>query len=185
MEPSISNLSKVKAVVESLLFVTKKPLSLSELAKISAFTDQEIEIALNELTAEYDNGRGIRVIKVAHGYIFGTDSANAEYVDRLATSRIETTLSPQALETLAIIAYKQPATKPQIEALRGVYSDGVIDTLVNKKLIEEKGRGPGLGRPILYGTTIEFLRHFGLKEVKDLPPLPENGNFQTVLNEQQ
>ena len=102
-------------------------------------------------------------------------------VERVIHTRIETTLSHQSLETLAIIAYKQPVTKVEIERLRGVISDGVIETLLAKKLIRELGRGEMVGRPYLYGTTEEFLRHFGLKEVKDLPPLPDGSLDQQDL----
>jgi len=181
--------SRLKEILESLLFVTKKPLTLEDLSKISGAEQATIESALAELITQHDNGSGLKILKVAHGYILGTDPKNAEYVDRLVHSKIETTLSPQSLETLAVIAYKQPVTKPELERIRGVYCDGVLETLMYKKLIEEKGRSQAVGRPILYGTTIEFLRHFGLKDLLDLPPLPQNmeeqqGLFKNALHEQ-
>ncbi len=177
--------SDLKKALEALLFVTKKPLSVEELSKLTESTDEAVNSALNELKTEYES-RGLKIVPVAHGYIMGTDQNCAAFVDRLVNSKIEATLSPQALETLAIIAYKQPVTKPEIESIRGLYSDGVIETLLAKKLVEEKGRSPSVGRPILYGTTIEFLRHFGLKDLNDLPPLPKAGVeqedlFKTVL----
>ena len=101
-----------------------------------------------------------------------TKPENVDFVDKLIHSPIETTLSNAALETLSIIAYKQPITRLTIENIRGVNSDGVVETLLDKRLIQEMGRGEGLGRPILYGTTVTFLRHFGLKDLNDLSPLP-------------
>ncbi len=177
--------SKLKKILEALLFVTKKPLTVEELSKVTEAPEETIVSALNELHLEFED-RGLKIISVAHGYIMGTDHNFADYVDKLINSKIETTLSPQALETLAIIAYKQPITKPEIESIRGLYSDGVIDSLLTKKLIEDKGRSPSLGRPILYGTTTEFLRHFGLKDLENLPSLPTDSTkqeeiFKTVL----
>lgn len=161
-----------KKTIEALLFVTKKPLSAEELSLVLNIPADIVCAELEALRQEYQD-RGLKIISVAHGYIMGTDPKCSEFVDRLTNSRIEVTLSPQSLETLSIIAYKQPVTKPEIEKIRGIYSDGVLDSLLSKKLIEEKGRGRGVGRPILYGTTEEFLRHFGLKDLDELPPLPE------------
>ncbi|MBI5700977.1 SMC-Scp complex subunit ScpB [Candidatus Saganbacteria bacterium] len=177
--------SELKKILEALLFVTKKPLSAQEISKITEEPEGAIINALGDMAKEFEP-RGLKIITVAHGYILGTDSIASEYVDRMVNSKVEATLSPQSLETLAIIAYKQPVTKPEIETIRGLYSDGVLDTLLSKKLIEENGRSHALGRPILYGTTIEFLRHFGLKDLSDLPKLPEflteqENLFQTVL----
>ena len=166
-------MSDLQHVLESLLFVTKKPLTIQELQKLTEAPAEEIEEKLNGIAARLEaEASGIRVIKVAHGFILGTAPESAEYVDKLVHSKIETTLSPQSLESLAIIAYKQPITRAELEMIRGVYCDAVIDTLLTKKLIEEKGRSRALGRPILYGTTVDFLRHFGLKDPSELPPLP-------------
>jgi segregation and condensation protein B len=183
------NWQQLKSALESLLFVTRKPLTAEELVSLTGATAENIEAAIGELTAKFENEEsGIRVIKVAHGYLMGTAAANADYVDRLVNSKIETTLSPQSLEALAIISYKQPVTRAELEAIRGVYCDGVIDSLLAKKMIEEKGRSRALGRPILYGTTNDFLRHFGLKDLSELPPLPEamseqQGLFKSALQE--
>ncbi len=185
------DLKKLSGIIESLLFVTKKPQTIEYLCGFTGESAEVIEGVLNGLAAKHDElNSGIRVIKVAHGYAMGTDPDNAEYVDKLAHSRIETTLSPQSLESLAIVAYKQPITKAELEMIRGVYCDGVIETLQAKKLIEEKGRSKALGRPIFYGTTDEFLRHFGLKDITDLPPLPtevaeQQGAFSNLLHEEQ
>jgi len=163
-----------------MLFVARQPLTLAELEKALASPQDLLSNCLEELAQEYQK-RGLKIIKVAGGYLMGTDPENVDYVEKILSVKVETTLSPQALETLAIIAYKQPVTRNEIERLRGVISDGVIETLLAKKLIRELGRSDNVGRPYLYGTTNEFLRHFGLKEVSDLPPLPESSTEQENL----
>ena len=164
---------QLKNVLESMLFVARKPLNLEEIEEITTSPKELIFSLLEELMNEY-GARGIRIVKVAGGYLMGTNPENAEQVERVINKRVETTLSPQSLETLSIIAYKQPVTKVEIERLRGVISDGVIETLLAKKLIREVGRSEAVGRPYLYGTTEQFLRHFGLTDVKSLPPLPDS-----------
>ncbi len=111
----------------------------------------------------------------------GTHPDNADYVHQLLAARIPTNLSAQALEPLAIIAYKQPITRAEIEKVRGVNSDGPIETLLQKKLIDDLGRSDSVGRPYLFGTTENFLRHFGLKDCSSLPPLPENQAAQEEI----
>lgn len=171
-------------ILESLLFATKKPLLMNELEQIVEASKEEILFALEELKKDYED-RGINIIEVAGGWQMGTAPKTAQYVDKLLRSPIETTLTPASLETLAIIAYKQPITKQEIERIRGVFSDSSIDTLIAKKLIEEIGRSEVVGRPILYATTDDFLKHFGLKDLKALPPLPEASHpFKDLLHEQ-
>ncbi len=162
---------RLKNILESLLFITKKPVTLDELASVLHVDRQLIERSVYDLLVEYE-GRGIHIAKFAGGYQMVTNPRNVEFVDNLLHSPILTTLSNAALETLAVIAYKQPVTKLTIENIRGVNSDGVVDTLIEKRLIMELGRSEAVGRPILYGTTVEFLRHFGLKDLNDLAPLP-------------
>ena len=164
---------RLKTILESLLFITKKPVSSDELQSVIGVDKDLIERSLYDLLVEYE-GRGINVVKFAGGYQMVTKPENVEFVDRLLHSPIATTLSNAALETLAIVAYKQPITRLTIENIRGVNSDGVVTTLLEKRLIEEVGRSEGLGRAMLYGTTVEFLRHFGLKDLKDLAPLPND-----------
>jgi segregation and condensation protein B len=161
---------RLKNILESLLFITKKPVTPEELQSVIGVDIKLIEKTLYDLFVEYE-GRGMNIVKIAGGYHMVTKHENVDYVDKLIHSPIETTLSNAALETLAIIAYKQPITKLSIENIRGVNSDGVTDSLLDKRLIKEVGRGEGLGRPTLFGTTIDFLRHFGLKDLSDLPPL--------------
>jgi len=164
---------RMKNILESLLFITKKPVTLEELNSVLGVDIKLIERSLYDLLVEYET-RGINIVKIAGGYHMVTRPENADYVDRLIHSPIETTLSNAALETLSIVAYKQPITKLAIENIRGVNSDGVVQTLLEKRLIEEMGRAETLGRPVLYGTTVQFLRHFGLKDLKDLAPLPQD-----------
>jgi len=172
--------AKIKNIIESLLFVARKPLTPEELGKATGFPPELLLAGLEELCAEYEN-RGIRIVKVAGGYLMGTNPDNADFVHTLLHAKMETTLSPQALETLAIIAYKQPVTRVEIERLRGVISDWVIDSLLAKKMIYEIARSEAVGRPYLYGTTKEFLRHFGLKDLSDLSKLPESTAEQENL----
>lgn len=169
---------KTKKIIEALLFAAKEPLSSKQLGEIISLPEESIEQVLADLIEEY-SARGIRVLRVANGYILGTDPECAEYVNYLRDFPDETRLTIQALETLSIIAYKQPVTKPEIERIRGVFSDGVIETLINKKLIEERGRSDSAGRPFLYATTKEFLKHFGLKDISELPSHPGLKNNET------
>jgi len=179
--------NRIKTIIESLLFVARQPLSLKELEESIQFPKEGLQAILEELINEYA-GRGINIVKVAGGYLMGTNSANADYIYGLLHTRVQTNLSPQALETLAIIAYKQPVTRVEIERIRGVNADGPIDSLLQKKLIEELERSEAVGRPYLYGTTTEFLRHFGLKDITSMPPLPvaqpeQEDLFKAALHE--
>lgn len=139
---------------------------------------QEFEAleVLNDLKREYDEdlNRGIMITQLAGTYQLVTKKENAIYLKRLVETPNHATLSQAALETLTIIAYKQPITRLEIEEIRGVKTDRVVQTLTARGLIQDVGRAEGPGRAILYGTTKEFLDYFGLKDIKELPPLPEN-----------
>jgi segregation and condensation protein B len=172
--------NNIKNILESLLFVARKPLSPEDIEKTINHPKEELFSSLEEMIEEYKE-RGINIVKVAGGYLMGTNPDNADYVHNLLHAKVQTTLSHQALETLAIICYKQPVTRAEIERIRGVNSDGPIDTLLQKKLTQELGRSDAVGRPYLYGTTKEFLRHFGLKDLTDLPPLPVSQEEQEQL----
>ena len=172
--------TQIKNVLESLLLVARKPLSLEELEQATTVPQNLLASCLEELIQEFQ-ARGIRVIKIAGGYQLGTNPDNVEFVQKLLHPKVETKLSTQALETLAVIAYKQPVTRAEIERLRGVTSDWVIDTLLAKKLVRELGRSEAVGRPYLYGTTDEFLKHFGLKDRASLPPLPASEVEQEIV----
>ncbi len=180
-------LPNLKNILESLLFVAREPVSPEALEEELKFPRELIAAALEELANEYE-GKGINLVRVSGGYLMGTNPANAGHVHDHLHTVVQTTLTPQALETLAIVAYKQPVTRTELERIRGVNSDGPVETLVQKKLIQELGRSEAVGRPILYGTTEEFLRHFGLKDLQSLPPLPvseteQDNLFKTALHE--
>lgn len=181
------NWGQIKTILESILFVARKPLSAEELGEVIGYNPILIKQLLDDLAIEYDS-RGVNIVKVAGGYLMGTRHENAEYVHKILHQKVETTLSPQALEVLAIIAYKQPVTRAEIDRIRGVNSDGPIDTLVSKRLVTDLGRSEAPGRPFLYGTTKEFLRHFGIDNLETLPPLPVSQEeqeevFKSALHE--
>ncbi len=157
-----------KKVIEALLLVTKEPLSLDRLENVTGFDRDMIMADLHELEADFIS-RGIKVYKISGGWQLGTDPETSLYVERLLNTPVETVLSQPALETLAIVAYRQPITRQLIEQIRGVNSDSPIDTLIGKRLVREVGRDEGVGRPFLYGTTEDFLKHFGLGSLEDLP----------------
>lgn len=128
---------------------------------------------LHEMQGEFrQTGRGLQIIEIAGAFQMTTLSEHAAYFEKLASSPAHATLSQAALETLAIIAYKQPITRAEIEEIRGVKCEKAINTLTGKRLIVETGRAETAGRPILYGTTKEFMDYFGLKHMNDLPPMP-------------
>jgi segregation and condensation protein B len=159
------------AALEALLFLADEPVELADLARAL-----EVHLAtargLVEALAESLRGRGLRVQRLGTRVQLVTAPECGPYIERFLGARNEQRLSAAALETLAIIAYKQPISRPQIEAIRGVDSGRAIATLRTRDLIEEVGRAESVGRPVLYGTTMRFLEHFGLEHPADLPPLP-------------
>ncbi len=168
----------LSALVESLLFVADGPAQIAQLAVALEVQPRQIEEALVELEALYASAsRGLSLQRMKDRVQLTTSPAVAAQVERFLGLESAQHLSRPSLETLAIIAYQQPVTRPQIEAVRGVNCDGVIKSLLSKGLIEEVGRTEGPGRPILYGTTSTFLQHFGLSSLNQLPPL----NVDTVL----
>lgn len=162
----------LKAQLESLLFVADGPVSLERLASALQATAEQIEENLRVLNHEYA-GRGLRFQRQRHRVQMVTAPEAAEIVGRFLGLEHRGKPSPAALETLAIIAYRQPITRAEIEAIRGVNSDSVLRTLIGRGLIEERGRLEQAGRPIIYGTTFDFLQHFGLSSLEQLPSLPE------------
>lgn len=167
-----NGLPNLAAQVESLLFVADAPVSLGRLAEALEVTPARIERVLADLEATYA-GRGLRLQRAGNRVQFVTAPEVAPYVERFLGLERRKRLSRAALETLAIIAYRQPVTRPEIEAIRGVGSDSVLRTLLSTGLIKDVGRAPTVGRPILYGTTFEFLQHFGLQGLDELPPLED------------
>lgn len=165
---------ELQALVESLLFVADRPVTSGQLAKALETEEAAVEEALSALDAGYvDGGRGLRLQRQGERVQLVTAPEAGPYVQRFLGLELSGPLSQAALETLSIVAYRQPVTRAQVEAVRGVNSDSVLRTLAGRGLVEEVGRLEQVGRPILYGTTFEFLQQFGLQSVDDLPPLEE------------
>jgi segregation and condensation protein B len=159
-------------LVEALLFVADEPLSTARLAEALEVTPGQIEQALRELD-ENLAGRGLRLERAATRVQMVTSPEAATHIERLLGLGTRRRLSPAALEALSIIVYRQPISRPRVDAIRGVNSDSVLRTLLSAGLIEEVGRAETVGRPILYGTTFDFLQHFGLSGLEELPALEE------------
>lgn len=166
------------SVIEALVFASDESISAAEILKAIkeidgediALSTEDIDNCINELNEKYNaQDMSINIMKIAHGYVFATKPEVGKYVGFLSTEKSKRRLSQAALETLAIIAYKQPITKPELEAIRGVNSDYILNMLLEKNLITISGRSDSVGRPLLYGTTEEFLRYFGLFNLSDLP----------------
>jgi len=169
MEPQ-----RIKATLESLIFASGEPVSLARLAAtLEVVPRDELRKALAEMTIEYSGaGRGVVLEQVAGGYQFRTAKDNAFYVRKLLATK-PPRLSRPLMETVAIVAYRQPITRPEIEALRGVDCAAVIETLLERRMIKVAGRKDAPGRPLLYATTPEFLELFGLSDLSGLPDLSE------------
>ena len=165
---------RLRSVLESLLFAAETPLTVHRLSEVLGGVEKkEIVAVLEELQAEYETaGRGFRLIEVAGGYQMRTPKENADWVKSLFRGR-PARISRATLETLAIIAYKQPIIRAEIEAIRGVDVDGVLSTLLERRLVRIVARKDVPGRPFLYGTTTEFLELFNLKDLANLPTLKE------------
>ncbi|MEO5356736.1 MAG: SMC-Scp complex subunit ScpB [Nitrospirae bacterium YQR-1] len=162
------------AVIETLLFIAGDPLSASDIKRITNFTDGEIMSVINTLTSTYkERNGGIVITEIAGGYQMTTNPAYAHWAKVLKKSKTMGKLSITALETLAIVAYKQPITRVEIEEIRGVSSDWTIKILLERNLVKIIGRKDAPGKPLLFSTTKEFLQYFGLKEITDLPTLKE------------
>jgi segregation and condensation protein B len=169
MDSAIPGLDEV---LECFLFVAPEPVTPSQVAAVLEIDERAARDALERLRERFPS-RGLQVIRVAGGYQLCTRPEHAEPVTRFLRPPAQR-LSRPALETLAVIAYRQPITQPELEAIRGVNSTGVVRTLQERGLIMEKGRKETVGRPILYVTTEQFLKHFGLKDLTELPLLEES-----------
>jgi segregation and condensation protein B len=177
------NLNKARAVIEALVFASSEPIRLRELSEILGIHEHTVRQLLTDLIDDYQrNHRGIQIVEVGGGFQFVTHAECAEYVEKLRQNPRQVGLSTAAIETLAIIVYKQPITRAEIEALRGVRVDSAIATLIERDLIREAGRKDAPGKPILYATTKKFLTYFGLKDLKELPSLEDWSARQGVLS---
>ena len=166
--------SELKAIVESLLFVSHEPVTSDRLAVVLDVSPSETRQALIQLRQEFDqSARGLQVVEVAGGFQLSTRPEHAFWIKQFGKSKSAPKLSRSALESLAIIAYKQPVVRAEIEQIRGVETSGVLRTLLERKLVRIVGRKDAPGRPIMYGTTKYFLQHFGLRDLAELPPLRE------------
>lgn len=166
--------NEAKSIIEALLFVSDKPVSIDTLKDVlGSIEPTEVRAIMEELNGEYaSSGRSFSIKEIAGGFQMLTDPVYSKWISELYKRPADKLRGP-ALETLAIIAYRQPLTRSEIEIIRGVNVDGVLHTLEERGLIRTRGRVDGPGRPILYGTTTEFLQHFGLKSLDELPKLKE------------
>jgi segregation and condensation protein B len=174
----------IKQVIEALIFASDEPISAEQIKGfIEETTPSEVRKTVEELNLEYSRtNRAIQIIHVAGGYQMVTREAYSQWVKKLFHKRFKTRLSQAALETLSVIAFNQPVSNSEVSAIRGVNCDGVLRTLLERKLITISGRGNGPGRPLLYKTTKEFLRYFGVNSIADLPKPRE---IEEILKEKE
>lgn len=179
----MGNTQIYKSALESMLYVWGEPLSIKAAADVLGIEYDQVKELFVELKNEYENdGRGIRIRQINRSFQIVTAAENAIFIKRLCTPVKSSKLSQAALEVLAIIAYKQPVTKAEIEAIRGVRADRVVEGLIKRSLVAEKGRSEGIGRPIIYGTTDEFLKQFGFSSISELPPFQD---LEGVLSDEE
>ena len=178
---------KIKGVIESILFAAGREVRITELMSALELSSDEIIKAVNELKQDYkDESRGLEIVSIEDSYQLSTKRENYEYIYPVFDKRSKPNLSQAALETLAIIAYNPRITRAEIETIRGVNSDGTIYKLLDYNLIEEAGKLDAPGKPMTYKTSNEFLKMFGISNLRDLPPLPKyklDENRQIVIDE--
>ncbi len=189
-EPDASLEQKPKLILEAILFAASEPISVEQFQQVLPELDKRaIRVELDELCQDYqETRRSFRLVEIANGYQICTDPQYSEWIQKFYTRQVRVKLTPSALEALAIVAYKQPITRADVAALRGVNSDSVLNSLIEKGLIGIAGRKDG--RSLLFSTTDEFLQQFGLKDASELPSLEEidellntsNGNEPTQSN---
>ena len=168
------DIREIKSIIEGLLFVWGDPLTVEDIGNILELDKAQVLKLMNEMLDDFDfNRRGIRIIKVNDTYQLSTRPEHFQWIKKLNHTKPNKSLSNAAMETLAIIAYRQPIIKSEIDNIRGVKSDRSIETLMEKNLVIELGRLERIGRPIIYGTSDEFLRLFALESLDDLPDLEE------------
>ena len=167
---------KLSALLEAIIYLSDQPVRTGQITRaLKNTSSEEVTAGIGELIAKYQSPRhGIEIREIAGGFVFSTKAEHHEMLRRFAKSLVPPTrLSLAALETLAVIAYRQPITVPEIQDIRGVHASGVIKTLLDRKLVTAAGRKAVIGRPILYKTTRSFLIHFGLKSLSELPSMEE------------
>ncbi|MDY4059978.1 MAG: SMC-Scp complex subunit ScpB [Anaerovoracaceae bacterium] len=170
----MNNKKIYKSALESMLYIWGEPLAIKSAADALDLEYEETKELLVELSSEYEKGgRGLRIRQINRSFQMVTARENSQFIKRLCTPIKTSKLSQAALEVLAIIAYKQPVTKGEIEAIRGVRADRVVEGLMRRNLVTEKGRSEGIGRPIIYGTTEEFLKQFDFSSISQLPEIED------------
>lgn len=175
---------EAKSIIEAILFVSNNPISKAEILEVIKDTPQdELERLVDELNQEYiQNRHSFQIEEIAGGWQLRTRPQFSPWIKEMLNIQHRERLSAPALETLAIIAYKQPITKAEIEGIRGVNADWVLHSLVDRGLVRIVGRKDVIGRPFLYGTTAQFLEHFGLSTLKDLPEIERSRPSKTILS---
>ncbi len=179
------NKEQIISALEAVLFASGDPISIDRLSQVFEIKPENIQKYLQELEKKlHDNKSGVALLRLENTYQLASRTEYAEYIKKAFDIKRRTPLSPASLEVLAVIAYNQPVTRAFIEQVRGVDCSGVISTLVEKELIEERGRLELPGRPLLYGTTKNFLRCFSLSDLGDLPPIPKDEYAVNDVGEQ-
>ena len=172
---------EAKSILEAVLFAASEPISLKQFAQLlEGISTREVRSLLSELREEYNQtNRSFQLVEIANGFQLSTRPEYHPWIEKLYTRQVRVKLTPSALETLAIVAYKQPVTRAEVEEIRGVNSDSVLNSLIEKRMVRIAGRNPGPGKSLLFATTEEFLQQFGLKDLSDLPSLEE---IEQILN---
>ena len=179
------NNKELLSAFEAVLFASGEPMSIERFAQVFEITPDEVIKIMEELSKKLEkNESGLHIVRLENMYQLATKKEFSAYIKRAFDIRRKTPLSPAALEVLAVVAYNQPVTKSFIEQVRGVDCSGVVTTLIEKGLLEERGRLELPGKPLLYGTTKNFLRCFSLSDLSELPPLPQKEQDTTDLGEQ-
>ena len=179
------NKEQLLGAMEAVLFASGDPVSIDRLSQVFEISPEKVEATASALEKKLeDNKSGIKLIRLENKYQLATRNEFAEYIKKAFDIKRKTPLSPAALEVLAVIAYNQPVTRSFVEQVRGVDCSGVITTLIEKELIEERGRLELPGKPLLYGTTDNFLRCFSISDLSELPPLPKDNVQPADMGEQ-
>ncbi len=184
MQENFLSNTTLKQIIESLIFASDELISVKQILNILnetknfgenfSLTQADINLIVDELNCEYEETkRSFKIVKIGGGFLFSTLPQFSKWIGEFFKEKIKRKLSQSALETLAVIAYKQPISKPEIESIRGVNCDYMVTSLMEKTLVAIVGRAETIGRPLLYGTTEYFLKHFGINSISDLPKLKE------------
>ena len=178
------NLDEIKSILEAILFAANEPISLEEFSQLfDDISTRQIHQELMRLRDEYQEmNRSFQLIEIANGFQICTHPEYHQWIEKFYTRQVRVKLSPSALEALAIVAYKQPVTRSEVEEIRGVNSDSVLNSLIEKRMVRIAGRKPGPGRSLLLATTDEFLEQFGLKDLSVLPSMEE---IEEILNQEE